>query len=392
MVLAQKGWIIYEVKKASSAKPEHYVDAAVQWWVLTNCGLEMDDVFITHINTSCMKNGDLDIQQYFESVSIKDQVQKMESRLQSYISDLNVLVKQPSEPEIDIGIHCSKPHSCMYHGYCWRHIPENSIFDIAGYKLEKKFKLYYDGVIRLEDIPGEYPLSRGYKIQVDAYNKNLDHIENEEISNSLMDLAYPLYYLDFEGLYNLAIPVFDNSRPYQQIPFQYSLHVQHEKGGEVNHYEFLANTDSEPRIPFIENLLSNLGSSGSIIVFNKNYEATRLKEIARDFPQYADSIQPILTRIWDLMKIFQSKYYYTPTMKGSYSIKDVLPALVPDLSYKHLEIQDGGTASDQFLVMVQNVNSDKSYTEIKNNLLKYCELDTFAMVKLLEKLQAISSS
>ena len=191
--------------------------------------------------------------------------------------------------------------------------------------------------------------------------------------------------MDFET-FQPAVPLFDNSRPYQQIPFQYSVFLKNNKKSEADHFEFLAEPGEDPRIKFIQNLLEVMNKKGDVVVYNKTFEVTRLREIARDFPGYEDNIEKLISRIKDLMIPFQKKYYYLPEMMGSYSIKAVLPALVPELSYDNLEINEGGLASIAY-ESLQTETDLMFIAEIKQQLLEYCKLDTLAMVRILEKLE-----
>ena len=182
--------------------------------------------------------------------------------------------------------------------------------------------------------------------------------------------------------------MYDNSKPYKQIPFQYSIHLKEKKDGELKHFEFLAESRADPRVKFIKGLLNDIKGEGDIVVYNKAFEVTRLKEIARDFPEYSDEIEKLILRIRDLMIPFQRKYYYAPEMKGSYSIKAVLPSLVPELSYDKLKIKEGGIASITF----EGLQTETDMIIIagtREQLLEYCKLDTLAMVKILENLGSL---
>jgi len=182
--------------------------------------------------------------------------------------------------------------------------------------------------------------------------------------------------------------LYDNSKPYQQIPFQYSIHLKDKKDGELKHFEFLAEPGDDPRVKFIEGLLKDTEGKGDIVVYNKAFEITRLKEIARDFPKYSDEIEKLILRIKDLMIPFQRKYYYAPEMIGSYSIKAVLPSLVPELSYDKLKIKEGGLASITFEGL-QAETDMIIIAETREQLLEYCKMDTLAMVRIMEKLEMI---
>jgi hypothetical protein len=191
--------------------------------------------------------------------------------------------------------------------------------------------------------------------------------------------------MDFEA-FMPAVPLYENSKPYQFIPFQYSLHYMEKKNGGLDHSEFLAETGSDPRLEFLERLLVDTLKDGDILVYNKGFETARLAELARDFPQYQGDIKDLILRIIDLMIPFQKKYYYTPEMKGRYSIKYVLPALIRELNYKNMTIGHGRDAMNAY-ESLQYENDKKKTAETRKALLEYCKMDTLALVKLLGKLE-----
>jgi hypothetical protein len=254
------------------------------------------------------------------------------------------MLKAGFMPEISMGAQCNKFYSCDFLEFCKQSCPVDEKCD------ESK------------------PANR----------------DQEALDEFLDELEYPLYYMDFETI-QFAVPKYDESRPYQQIPFQYSLHVQKTKNGPLEHYEFLGTPPTDPRPEFIQSLLDRLGEKGSIIVWNKAFENTRLREIARDLPEYEPRIEPLFERVADLMVPFRRKQLYTPEMNGSYSLKAVLPALISDVSYSELEIQEGGSASMTYESLYCD-NDPDSMAKKREDLLKYCELDTFSMVRILELL------
>ncbi len=300
------------------------------------------------------------------------------------LKDFKVVLKSKTIPEINIGPQCNDPYDCAFLGYCWKDIPEYSVFNIARLNTNKKFELFNSGIIKIEDVPGDYKLNANQRLQVDSEINKTSFMDKKGLKNFLDSLTYPLYFMDFET-FMPAVPLYDDSRPYQQIPFQYSLHYQEDYKSELKHYEFLADAKGDPRIPFIEKLLKDTENEGDILVYNQAFEMSRLKEIARDFPQYANDIEERLSRIKDLMLPFQKKYYYTPEMKGSYSIKKVLPALVPELSYEGLEIAEGGAAMNAFESLIYETD-EKVIQKTRKDLLEYCKMDTLAMVEIYNKL------
>lgn len=238
------------------------------------------------------------------------------------------------------------------------------------------------GIRSFDDIPADFRFTdKEWELaEADLLNKE---IRNEEALRRFAgNLTWPVYFMDFETIMP-AIPLYDESRPYQQIPFQYSVHIRQQPGGETLHHEFLGTPPADPRPAFIESLLILLGTTETVLTYNMAFEKSRLCELARDFPVYAERIEAILPRMADLMEPFRNRHLYHPAMKGSYSIKAVLPALVKDLSYDDLEIHEGGTASLTYLSLYEDIDL-LSVRKKRENLLKYCRMDTWAMVKLIE--------
>jgi hypothetical protein len=380
-------WNIYEVKSSTSISETYLNDAALQFYVISNSGIEINDFSIIHINNQYIRKGELDINELFTIQSVIDSILPMQNFIEENVERLKKVIREREMPDIDIGEHCHNPYTCSFFNYCRKHIPEDSIFDFSGMHLKKKYELYRDGIIKLDDVPDDYPLNKNNGIQLDVYKSGEPLIDKDAIENFLSDLSYPLFFMDFET-FQPAVPLYDNSKPYQQIPFQYSIHLKEKKDGELKHFEFLAEPGEDPRIKFIEGLLNDIKGKGDIVVYNKSFEITRLKEIARDFPQYADEIEKLILRIRDLMIPFQRKYYYAPEMIGSYSIKAVLPSLVPELSYDELKIKEGGIASITF-ESLQTETDMIIIAETREQLLEYCKLDTLAMVRIMEKLEML---
>lgn len=298
------------------------------------------------------------------------------------------MIESPDIPQVDIGNHCTDPYDCDFKGTCWKHIPEYSVFDISRLNKDKKFDLYNQGVLTLDQINlSQIDLNPNQLLQVQSEINGASHIDTDEIRNFTSGLNYPLYFLDFETI-SPAVPIYDGSRPYQQLVFQYSLHIQETPTSELQHREYLADPSQDPRIGFVEQLTKDCGRSGDILVYNIGFERGKLNDLIEIFPEYSNELRGIVNRLKDLMIPFQQKWYYTPEMRGSYSIKSVLPALVPELSYDHLEIKEGGTASNTFLSMV-NGSFEGDVEDKRRQLLEYCKMDTFAMVLILDKLRQV---
>ncbi len=390
LVRDEDGWKAYEVKSSTSVSETYIQDAALQYYVITNSGIELKDISIVYINNQYVKNGDIDVHELFTTESVLDRVMEFIPKISNQITAFKKVLQQDSIPDIDIGMYCFNPYECDFMGTCWKHIPEYSVFDISNLYKTKKFELYKKGIVTFNQIDlKNNNLNANQLLQVTSELNGETYIDKESIHHFLNDLNYPLYYLDFETI-NPAVPIYENSRPYQLIVFQYSLHVQKKQSGDLHHFEYLAeaNSDIDPRIGFVKQLIAECGTSGDVIVYNIGFERGKLQDAIIQFPEYTNELTNIINRLKDLMIPFQQKWYYTPEMKGSYSIKYVLPALVPELSYQDLAIKEGGTASNTFYQMV--IGKFKGYIpKTRKDLLEYCELDTYAMVRILEELYKV---
>ena len=379
-------WKIYEVKSSTSISETYLIDAAVQYYVLNGCGLNISDVSIVFINNKYTRQGEIDIHKLFNIKSVKDKIRKYLNDIPSNVKNFKKVIELNSIPNVPIGEQCFYPYKCSYYNFCWKNIPEDSVFEISGMHLWKKFELYNEGVIRIEDIKNDTRLSKNQLIQVNAVKTGEKIVNVSFVEEFLKEFKHPLYFMDFES-FQTAIPPYENCRPYQQIPFQYSVHRLKDKDEKLEHYELLADPNSDPRLQFIEGLLDVLEDEGSIIVYNKSFEITRLREIANDFPVYSSRTEKVIERIVDLMIPFQKKEIYYPEMNGSFSIKYVLPALVPELTYQGMGITDGGIASISYGKLLHPATDLFTHDEIRRNLLEYCKLDTLAMAKIFFKLQ-----
>ncbi|MCB9190286.1 MAG: DUF2779 domain-containing protein [Flavobacteriales bacterium] len=384
LVKKDDGWHAYEVKSTNDTKPQHIHDATLQYWVMTNAGLNIQTINILHFNKEYVRRGELNIEELFTWDDVTEQVEEILPTIRPEVKACKAVLQEPEIPVQDIGPHCSKPYDCDFRGHCWKHVPEYSVLNLTNPR-GKQWDLYLQGIMKTTDIPEGYPLSTAQQYQVQADKTGESFIDSDAIAAFTSQLTYPLYFMDFETIQS-AIPIYDETRPYQMAVFQYSVHIQKEEGGTVEHKEYLADPkDPNLRKTVAQRLIDELGSTGSVIVYNNSFEGPRLNELARDYPELAAKLQAIADRIVDLAVPFRQRAYYTSEMRGRHSIKTVLPALVPELSYKDLVIQEGGTASLTFLQMVQR-QFDGDEEKTREALIKYCELDTLAMVKILKEL------
>lgn len=343
-------WNLYEVKSTNSVKPEHFKDIGIQYYVVKACGLEVGDAFLMHFNREYVRKGAIDVQQLFLPESVLLDVLALQAEIPAQLAELEAILKG-EELQIEMGEQCKKPYLCDYYTYCMGLIPQQ----------EKEI----------------------------AILSNEPEVNTNQVRNFVNNVSYPICHLDFETIMP-GIPLFDASRPYQQIPFQYSLHCQETEEGEIKHSAYLAESDIsiDPRLGLIRQLIKETADANTIFVYNIAFERTRLNEMKRDFPLYANELDSIIERLTDLIIPFRKKFYRTESMQSFYSIKVVLPILCPELSYHSLEISDGMSASNAFLELYY-ANDKEHIVKVRDELLKYCHLDTLAMVKIWKVLKNV---
>ena len=381
---------IYEVKSSTKIKDIYLDDASYQYFVLSNLGLNVKKVAIVYINNEYIRGKQLDINQLFNIEDITDIALEKQSEIKANIEMINNYMAEhgkDNEPIKDIGKFCFDPYSCAFWQYCTKDLPTPNVFDISGMQKRSKFKQYYGGNISFEDLQ-HTNINKKYLEQIDFELNNREaKINKKAISDILNSLKYPLYFIDYESC-QYAIPEIEGTKAYQQIPFQYSLHIIQKPGACLEHKEFLADINDENLIrTFAESMIKDMPEDGSVIVYNKTFESSRNREIGEMFPDLKSEMERFNNNMVDLMVPFRNRDYYTKEMKGSYSIKYVLPALYPDnpeLDYSELSmIHKGDEASNAFLSLKNKTPQEQE--EIRNGLLEYCKLDTYAMVKIWEK-------
>lgn len=377
------GWELYEVKSSTKVDEVYLNDAAIQYHVLTGAGLAVSKAAIVHINRDYVKNGDIEVSGLFKIQDVTDTVIKKQGFVAEELGRMREML-EGEMPGIEIGPYCSKPYQCDFKGHCWQHIPEDSVFMLGGNGVDQ-FALYRQGVIYLKDVSLDI-LPRGQRIQAEAFLKKKAFINHKGIKKFLDSIWYPLCFLDFETTYMTPIPIFDGTRPYQQVPFQFSLHYLEHEGAEPKHHDFLADANEDPQSSFIENLLPLLPPDACILTYNQTFEIGRLKEMAVRFPEHRDRIEKVIGNVRDLIEPFRRKDIYFPEMNGSNSIKSVLPALIPELTYDTLDISNGTMAAESYM-KIRESDDLAEIASIRKSLLEYCGLDTLAMVKILEKLK-----
>lgn len=409
------GYAIYEVKSSSDSdtkdkktKQRYVIDIAYQKWVLERSGITVTGAYLVCLNSDYVLEDKLDLQSLFYIKNMKELVDEAISEVPKKAAEALKVINQATEPDIDLSLRCHKPFDessdCFFFDYCKRKhgvpLPSKeeekprirSIFELNGTALnfDKKINLYKQGKITPENLKEE-KLDKKTKLQVDCTLNDTDYVDKPAIKLFLDKLTYPLYFLDFETM-QPAIPEYVGTRPYQQIPFQYSLHYIHKKGDEPQHKEFLAPSDgSDPCRALAEQLCKDVPLDVCTLAYNKSFECTRLEELAEAYSDLKEHLLNIKEHIVDLYVPFRAMSYYVPAMRGSFSIKSVLPALFPgdpELNYHALNgVHNGGEAMTIFPTIKTMPPDLQAKTRL--DLLAYCRLDTLAMVKVWERLNEI---
>ena len=378
-------WHLYEVKSSTGVKDYYLDDAAIQYYILENSGLEMGTVNIVHIDKGYVRSEELDIEALFAVKDITEEVLTRQAGIGERIGDMNGVLCG-GEPDIPIGPHCISPFECSAYDYCWKElarIPEESVFTLNRAPLEEKFELYHRGIVNVSDVPPEgRPLMQQLQIGGNV------SIDRDAIVSFVSSLARPVSHLDFES-FQQPVPEYPGTKPFSQIPFQYSLHTEKENG--LEHREFLGKTGEDPRRALAERLIMDVPPKGTVLAYNMGFEKSIIGSLAATFPDLAVALKAIAGRIDDLMIPFKQGWYYAPAMNGSYSIKKVLPALVPEMekAYEELPVVHNGGEASAIWESLGDMRDEGKVENIRKGLLEYCRLDTLAMVKVLEKLREI---
>ena len=381
---------LYEVKSSTELKDIYVKDISYQYYVLTSLGLNVVKCSLVHLNSKYVRHGHLELDKLFTKEDITSDILKLQDEVKANIEDIDKYMEQEEEPIDDIDLKCFKPYPCPFFKYCTKALPSNNVFDIASMRSSTKVDFYKKGIYSYEDLVNE-DINDNYKKQIEyeLYDKE-DYIDRKSIKEFMDTLSYPLYFLDFETI-QLPIPLYDNLSPYEQIPFQYSLHYIEKENGKLEHKEFLAEPGIDPRRSLALRLVNDIPMDVCTLAYNMSFEKTVIKKLAMMYPDLSEHLMNIHDNIRDLMIPFKYKKYYTKDMHGSYSIKYVLPALFPNdesLNYHNLDlIHNGSEAMSSYADMVNMNEEEQAYT--KERLLRYCELDTYAMVKIYEKLKDV---
>jgi hypothetical protein len=386
------GFQIYEIKASNEVDEKvHLYDLAFQVALLRKCGIKITGINLLHLNKEYVRSGELDIIKLF---SIDDVGEAIENMLSVVSDEMDIALgylsaeKEPNSP--CCCVYKGRSSHCSTFKHSNPHVPEYSVHDLnrIGTSKKKLMELIDSNVFHIHEADGRIVFSESQQNQIDAHVHDRVLIKKDMIAEEFSKLEYPLYFLDYET-FPSAVPLFDGYSSYDQIPFQYSLHVLESPEAEPKSYEFIHTGSDDPCPALVKSLQSHIGPKGSVIVWYKPFEKSRNSEMGIRLPGCKEFFEAVNNRVFDLMEIFSKQYYVHKDFKGSSSIKKVLPVLVPELSYNELLIKEGGSASQAWKKLVDGKYSKEEAEEVTKALKTYCNLDTYAMYMIFKRLMDI---
>lgn len=379
-----RGWDLIEVKQTTSVKDYHLNDVAIQKYVVEHSGVKVCLACLMHLNIEYVYDGKkYDLSRLFTIEDVGSQIKKLMPEIPKLLAQQWAALRAKTPPAVKPNGQCEKPYTCEFYDFCNLALPIDHVRHLP--RLTAAQLEYFErmGIESILAIPDDHKLSDA-QTRARASHLHKKMIVESGIHDEIAMLKYPLFFMDFETIMQ-PIPVHAGTHPYQQILFQWSVHVLDKPKARLKHYDFLAEDESDPREPFITQLLDVLETGdGQIVVYNQAFEEKRLRELADLFPKYRKRIEKVCARLWDLLPLIRQHVYH-PEFLGSFSIKSVLPALVPGMSYSEMDVADGTQAGQTFLQMLSPGITNKERQNFRRALLEYCGQDTRAMHEILRQ-------
>lgn len=377
----QRVWRMVEVKSSTTVKDYHRDDTAIQALVARSAGVPLASIALAHIDSQWIYPGGEDYQGLLVEQDLSQEAFSREREVRSWIAAAHAVAASPREPEISTGSHCSDPYECGFFEYCRGQEPRavHPVDWLPRKGSELKKYIEENRTLEMRDVPDHLLNPQQQRVKTVTLSR-APHFDQLGARDALAGYKLPAYFMDFETI-QFAVPIWKGTRPYQMIPFQFSVH-RLSRTGKLEENAFLDLSGGDPSRAFAESLIGACGETGPIYVYNKGFENARIGELARRFPRIARSLSAITERVVDLLPVARD-FYYHPSQQGSWSIKAVLPAVCPELRYENLDgVQDGGMAMNAYLEAISPQTSSSRKVDIERQLLAYCGLDTYAMVKL----------
>ena len=385
------GFTLTEIKSSNSAKPEHVTDLAFQRLVLEASGYDIQKCQVMHANPDYERAGDIDPYALTKITDVTDQVEKILSKTKENVACAVRVMNSDSIPNIDPLLAAPSAFAdwLKIRKILEPKLSNNSVYNLPKISHRVAKNLIAQNIETIEELQDPSLLSHGTAKYWKARSLGKQRIDVAELYQFLRSIQYPVYYLDYEAAAS-AVPLWDKTSPYQQVPFQYSLHIKPSPSADVEHFEYLHQDADCPIGGLLENLTKQIHTQGTVLVWNQSFEKKRNEEMASYSPEHASFLSNINDRVIDLMDPFREDVIVDPAFLGSNSIKDVLPVLIPEFSYKDLEIKDGGSAASEWqrVTLSDAADTARVYIDLK----KYCERDTEAMVRIHDKLIEIAQS
>ena len=381
---------LIEVKSTTRQKDLHIPDIAVQLYAVEGCGVPIRRAYLMHINRNYIyKGGKHDLKDLFQLADVTALARAyLEDTLPHELSQMRQALKADQTPDVQTGRHCSIPYVCPFFGHCHAGEPEYPLRTLPNLNRPLEERMMSAGVADIGSIPAGFQGMSELQGRIQASFASGAPYVSANLAPNLATIGGPASFLDFEAL-SPAVPMYAGTRPYQAIPFQWSLHVR-DANGKLTHHSFLYVGVEDPRDRFAESLLKSVPPAGPVVTYS-SYEKTTLNRLAEVLPPHRSQLLKLNDRIVDLLPIIRNNYYH-PEFKGSFSIKAVAPALVPDLDYEDLEIQEGNLAAAQYEQLVRGGVPKTEAPQIRASLLAYCARDTEAMVRVYEALMEAAAN
>lgn len=379
---------IVEVKSSTKLKDKYLQDIAFQKVVLEACGFKVTNAHIMLVNKEYTLGQEIDPKTYFYKENVIDLVAKMEALVPENLSQIKNILKIKEGVEYPQGSHCHQSFSCSFLATCGQAKNLDSIDNLRNLHYKKKEIFNELKITKLSQVTNDvlFNLTETQQLQVLCARKpETLHFEHSKIKSFISNLVYPFHFLDFESLLT-AIPYYKGMKPHTFITYQASIHLREKQNTKLVHSNFLEKEKVNPHLGLISFLKKSIKPTGSIIVYHKQFEQARLEDLKKEFPSDAPLIDSWISRLWDLEVIFRSFWIYTHEQEGSTSLKKVLPTIVKSLTYKNLAIQNGNDSITQYLNLLETQDENTKKIIIKK-LSDYNDLDTFCMVKILDKLK-----
>ena len=381
LVPEEEGYHLIEIKSATEVSTQHIIDTAIQVWVAERTGAKINRVSVGFINNKFVYPGEKKYDGLFKLKDISNDISTYSPIIEGWVRSARDILSN-SDPLTPIGKQCKSPFECEFQDYCKSLVPNLPKYPLSDLKLKKLDlkKLEDKGYTNLLEVPIEL-VEDPKKARLHRSILSGENYVSENAKTEIDAIPYPRYYLDFETIAH-GLPEWPGTRPYQQIPFQWSCHIEH-SDGHIEHQEFLAEPTQDPRKDCMTSLMSLFDGfkHGTMIAYHAGFEKRILRDLAKLYPETQLLFNSICNQTYDLLPICRNNFY-NRDMHGLWSIKHVLPAIAPDLNYQALEIANGQMAQTAFVKMCAEGLSDDEIIKLRADLLKYCKLDTLAMVKI----------